>query len=296
MTCAIEGTSVYNNSCGSQVIIQTPSAELVLEGTWLAVTYLPGRQLTTGAQWGSQKDKIGLLATVHSSAGLPGPWAGSVQNLNVPPSPFWKSQVTLIMVFEGRAKVWPVQNSNTRMLGEAVGVEEGHFWFTTPGVKADPIAGLAAREPHPFDRLWPLLEGLNLWPWTYRIGVRAEADRVPMPDLGPMPAVFSTPTPTPSLVPPLCRVVARALNLRHGPGVVYNPPIVALANGTQLDPLARSPDGRWIQVQVQESGQVGWVAAGGAYRLCNVSVANLPVSQPPPAPLFHPRTCNRCRS
>lgn len=44
--CSIAGTSAYNNQCSSEVIIQTPSADLVLQGTWLSVTYLPERELT----------------------------------------------------------------------------------------------------------------------------------------------------------------------------------------------------------------------------------------------------------
>jgi hypothetical protein len=46
VTCALEGTSVFNNLCASKVVIQTPSADLELEGTWVAVSYLPERQLT----------------------------------------------------------------------------------------------------------------------------------------------------------------------------------------------------------------------------------------------------------
>jgi LysM repeat protein len=46
VTCAVEGSSVYNNQCASQIVIQTPSVELVLEGTWLSVTYLPEQQLS----------------------------------------------------------------------------------------------------------------------------------------------------------------------------------------------------------------------------------------------------------
>lgn len=46
VVCSISGTSVYNNQCSSEIIIQTPSAQLVLEGTWLSVTYLPEMQVT----------------------------------------------------------------------------------------------------------------------------------------------------------------------------------------------------------------------------------------------------------
>lgn len=46
VTCAFEGTSVYNNSCADQIIVETPSAEVVLQGTWVSVTYLPDRELS----------------------------------------------------------------------------------------------------------------------------------------------------------------------------------------------------------------------------------------------------------
>lgn len=46
VTCSIEGTSLFNNDCASQVVIQTPSADVAVEGTWLSVTYLSRRQLS----------------------------------------------------------------------------------------------------------------------------------------------------------------------------------------------------------------------------------------------------------
>lgn len=74
-------------------------------------------------------------------------------------------------------------------------------------------------------------------------------------------------------------VVTHVLNLRYGPGIGYAPPIDILYTGMQLDPLARSVNGRWVQVRVRESGQIGWVSARPVYVSCNVSVADLPVSQ-----------------
>jgi hypothetical protein len=110
--------------------------------------------------------------------------------------------------------------------------------------------------------------------------------RTPTPSPTFTPSPTRTRTPTPSLVEePLCSVVVRGLNLRYGPGTVYAPPITILPNGTRLEPLARSSDARWIQVQVQESGQVGWVAADTVYVSCNLSVVDLPVSKPPPTPV-----------
>lgn len=44
--CAAAGTSLFNNSCGSRLIIQTDTAEIAVEGTYFSVTYLPSEQLT----------------------------------------------------------------------------------------------------------------------------------------------------------------------------------------------------------------------------------------------------------
>ncbi len=44
--CAQAGTSLFNNSCGSKLRIQTDSAELTLEGTYFSVTYLEAQELT----------------------------------------------------------------------------------------------------------------------------------------------------------------------------------------------------------------------------------------------------------
>ena len=44
--CSIAGTSAFNNSCRNKVTIQTDSAEILLHGTWVTVTYVPRRQLS----------------------------------------------------------------------------------------------------------------------------------------------------------------------------------------------------------------------------------------------------------
>jgi hypothetical protein len=88
-------------------------------------------------------------------------------------------------------------------------------------------------------------------------------------------------TPTP---PPLCTVLTTAVNLRYGPGVVYTPPIRALPNGANLEPLARSPDGGWIQVRVQETDDAGWVSIDPQYVSCNVELDTLPLGTVPPTP------------
>lgn len=91
---------------------------------------------------------------------------------------------------------------------------------------------------------------------------------------------------TPPRREPLCTVTAGTLNLRRGPGTVYAPPIRTLAQGTQLEPLARNPEGSWIEVKVKGSADRGWVSAGSSYVNCNqdVVIAALPVGQIPPTP------------
>ncbi|HBY96353.1 MAG TPA: hypothetical protein DEP84_20830 [Chloroflexi bacterium] len=150
VTCALEGTSAYNNDCSDKIVIQTLSAEVVLEGTWISITYLP------------------------------------------------EQQVTILSVFEGHATARPVRNAELRTMGEAIEIPTRHFWFSEPGITADPIAGLAAREPHPFDQLPLLIEKLHLESWVERLRVRAADDNVPFPDFA-TPAETPSPTPT---VPP----------------------------------------------------------------------------------------------
>lgn len=87
--------------------------------------------------------------------------------------------------------------------------------------------------------------------------------------------------PTPET--PLCTVTSPALNLRDGPGLVYAPPLQALQNGAQLEPLTQSPDGEWIEVRVQATGQRGWVSADSQFVSCNIDPAALPVAETLPA-------------
>ncbi len=107
--------------------------------------------------------------------------------------------------------------------------------------------------------------------------------------------VATTPTlapiaASPTAVAAVCRVVGD-VNLRPGPGVVYNPPLRSLVSNTQLTPLAYvpvgQPQGPWLLVQVQPSGQLGWVSALPQYVLCDSDPAALPppdVIPPTPVP------------
>lgn len=115
----------------------------------------------------------------------------------------------------------------------------------------------------------------------------------------PTPSAVATTesiTPSPTAVPPptvpeaplgTCRVVS-GVNLRPGPGVAYEPPLSSLGFNTQLTPLAYQavgfPQGSWLQAQVQDTGQIGWVSALPQYIQCDFDPATLPPATFPPTP------------
>ncbi len=104
----------------------------------------------------------------------------------------------------------------------------------------------------------------------------------------PKPSPTATNTPvTPTEVPteaPSCLVVANALNLRYGPGVIYKPPLQTLSAGTVVLPFAKNGDGSWLEVQLEGESTTGWVSAGGQFISCNFDPSGLPQGQIPPTP------------
>jgi hypothetical protein len=84
--------------------------------------------------------------------------------------------------------------------------------------------------------------------------------------------------------PPLCTVVTNGLNLRSGPGTVYEPPLESLSQGTLLKPLTRTSDNTWIEAQVQDTNEVGWVGADAQFISCNIDISGLSLGQIPPTP------------
>lgn len=90
----------------------------------------------------------------------------------------------------------------------------------------------------------------------------------------------ATATPTPAAI---CTVKVEGLNLRSGPGTIYQPPIGNLPAGLQLRPLARDSSATWIQVQAP-GNVTGWVSAGVQYVTCGVNIATLPVGVIPAPP------------
>jgi uncharacterized protein YraI len=80
-----------------------------------------------------------------------------------------------------------------------------------------------------------------------------------------------------------CRVRAAALNVRSGPGVVYDPPIHVLGNGVQFTAVGRNADTQWLLIRTVLSQQ-GWVNARASSVACEGNLAALPVADAPPLP------------
>jgi len=133
--CFLRGFSGIYKRCAERVVLETPSAEIQLNGTWLSVTYLPERQ------------------------------------------------ASVIALFDGRAQVRPVLNSAERTLGEPSEVAAGQFWFSAPDGISQPVAGLAARQSHSLERFPAVIQELKLEPWIDRLRQRAQADKIPFPEL-----------------------------------------------------------------------------------------------------------------
>ena len=110
---------------------------------------------------------------------------------------------------------------------------------------------------------------------------RTHSRLVPVARATPTPILLPTFTPT---IRPQCLVLrSSGLNLRNGPGTVYESQAV-LSYRDVLLPLGRDPANEWIQAQVARSGQVGWVSAAGQYVGCNVSISSLSLAEIPPLP------------
>ena len=78
------------------------------------------------------------------------------------------------------------------------------------------------------------------------------------------------------------------LNIRSGPGLVYDPPIAAVGINATLQPIGFSPvgfpGGQWLQIIVVGANLTGWVSADPQFVICNVEYATLPVVAAPPTP------------
>ena len=125
--------------------------------------------------------------------------------------------------------------------------------------------------------------------------IAGTGDELPTPESPPSPTTNTLPPPpiTPPSQTAAC-VVVGGINLRRGPGTVYEPPLGALGVGTDLVPLAFSPfgfpAGQWLNVQVPALGQTGWVSFGPQWVSCNIDPSDLPFAGniPPTPTVFVP--------
>ncbi len=84
-----------------------------------------------------------------------------------------------------------------------------------------------------------------------------------------------------------CRVVAQALNLRTGPGVIYDT-IFSVPLDTELRPIAFTNagfPGEWLQGEMpSNNNQIIWFSAGPQFVACTIDVTTLPAATIPPTP------------
>lgn len=117
-----------------------------------------------------------------------------------------------------------------------------------------------------------------------------EAPVTPPPADTPVPTLATEPTEAPPTAAPVeatCTVVSTALNVRSGPGLVYDPPLTSLPGQTQLIPIAFNGagfPGRWVLVEVPANNLTGWVSADPQFIDCTIDVAGLPMVEAPPTP------------
>jgi len=115
-----------------------------------------------------------LIMTPSGQAQVVGSWV-SVTYLP-------QSQLTLVIVLEGKVSVWPVLELTDRVLASSsIPLAGGEFLYTMPDDMLRETAGLPGRTPLPLEQLPPLIDALGLEPWMERVRERAGQDGVPTP-------------------------------------------------------------------------------------------------------------------
>ena len=127
--CALAGVITFNKWCKDKVMIETSSARMELEGTWVAVTHSP------------------------------------------------KERLTITIVLEGNAKIWPMDNKE--VIGESVNVAKGQFWFSKPGAEPGKVSGVSARQPQSLKQLPAVTKALQISDAVKIIENRAKKEKIP---------------------------------------------------------------------------------------------------------------------
>lgn len=84
-----------------------------------------------------------------------------------------------------------------------------------------------------------------------------------------------------------CQVNVLDLQLRIGPGNEYQS-LRLLQQDSQLSPIGRDETGTWIEVQIRDTGENGWVNINDNKVVCDISLVNIPVGNIPPIPTISP--------
>lgn len=112
----------------------------------------------------------------------------------------------------------------------------------------------------------------------------ATATDTPSPEPTETPTLEATETPTsvPTPATPAAEIVASILNLRSGPGTVYDR-VGQVAEGKELDIVAKAPEGDWLLVCCVDDQQV-WIAGSSEYVRQLGPLDSVPVAQEIPEP------------
>jgi len=81
------------------------------------------------------------------------------------------------------------------------------------------------------------------------------------------------------IAPQVCTVNALTLNVRSGPGTSFASSN-HVAKGNTVVPIGRSADGTWLQVQLENGADPGWLFNKKEFVSCNSDVQLLPVINP----------------
>jgi len=110
-------------------------------------------------------------------------------------------------------------------------------------------------------------------------------DPTPEPDPTDPPPPTATAIPTNTPLPPTpsvpTAIATTSINVRSGPGIIYDPPIGAFREGDSAEILATNPNGTWLKIRRGATGE-GWVATS----LVDIEgdITGLPREEGPPPP------------
>ena len=110
----------------------------------------------------------------------------------------------------------------------------------------------------------------------------ATAIDTPEPTETSTPEPTETPTAEPTPDTPAAEIVAAVLNLRSGPGTVYDR-VGQVAEGNQFDIVAKAPESDWLLVCCVDDQQV-WIAGGDEYVRQLGPLESVPVAEEIPEP------------